>query len=88
MALALGLSLFPSVSVILSVEVFAGNTFDSNLMSVQSDCPHRERFGYGGDPLGCGEAGLSIYDWSTFCERETLLYCVYLLQLSMFHAKF
>ena len=21
------------------------NTFDSNLMSVQSDCPHRERFG-------------------------------------------
>lgn len=22
------------------------NTFDSNMMSVQSDCPHRERFGY------------------------------------------
>ena len=46
------------------------NTFDSNLMSVQSDCPHRERFGYGGDPLGCGEAGLSIYDWSTFYAKR------------------
>ena len=48
----------------------AGNTFDSNLMSVQSDCPHRERFGCGGDPLGCGEAGLSIYDWSTFYPKR------------------
>ena len=46
------------------------NTFDSNMMSVQSDCPHRERFGYGGDPLGCGEAGLSIYDWSTFYPKR------------------
>ena len=46
------------------------NTFDSNLMSIQSDCPHRERFGYGGDPLGCGEAGLSIYDWSTFYAKR------------------
>lgn len=81
------------------------NTFDSNMMSVQSDCPHRERFGYGGgealplqpsaqkltencdcrltlppcacrltlspaDPLGCGEAGLSIYDWATFYSKR------------------
>ena len=27
------------------------NTFSSNMMSIQSDCPHRERFGYGGDLL-------------------------------------
>jgi alpha-L-rhamnosidase len=46
------------------------NTFDSNMMSIQSDCPHRERFGYGGDPLGCGEAGLSIYDWSAFYRKR------------------
>jgi hypothetical protein len=32
--------------------------------------PHRERFGYGGDPLGCGEAGLSMYDWSTFYAKR------------------
>ena len=46
------------------------NTFDSNMMSIQSDCPHRERFGYGGDALGCAEAGLSIYDWSTFYAKR------------------
>jgi alpha-L-rhamnosidase len=48
------------------------NTFDSNMMSVQSDCPHRERFGYGGDPLGCGEAGLSMYDFSSFYRKRVL----------------
>lgn len=46
------------------------NTFDSNMMSLESDCPHRERFGYGGDALGVGEAGLSIYDWSTFYAKS------------------
>ena len=46
------------------------HTFDANLMSVQSDCPHRERFGYGGDALGCGEAGLSIYDWEAFYAKR------------------
>jgi hypothetical protein len=42
---------------------FVRNTFDANMMSVQSDCPHRERFGYGGDALGSGEAGtlISLY---------------------------
>eukprot|EP00041_Stephanoeca_diplocostata_P037610 m.1430057 g.1430057 ORF g.1430057 m.1430057 type:complete len:1055 (+) comp25071_c0_seq3:71-3235(+) len=52
------------------LRTLARNTFESNAMSVQSDCPHRERFGYGGDPLGCGEAGLSIYDWSTFYRKR------------------
>jgi hypothetical protein len=28
--------------------------------------------GYGGDPLGCGEAGLSIYDWSTFYRKRVI----------------
>ena len=50
------------------------NTYDSNLMSVQSDCPHRERFGYGGDALGCGEAGMSIYDFSAFYRKRVLDY--------------
>ena len=44
--------------------------YDSNLMSVQSDCPHRERFGYGGDALGCGEAGISIYDFEAFYAKR------------------
>ena len=46
------------------------HTFDANLMSVQSDCPHRERFGYGGDALGCGEAALSIYDFEAFYAKR------------------
>jgi len=46
------------------------NTYDSNMMSIQSDCPHRERFGYGGDVLGCGEAGLSMYDFSAFYRKR------------------
>ncbi|CAB9522605.1 K05989 alpha-L-rhamnosidase [Seminavis robusta] len=50
------------------------NTFESNLMSVESDCPHRERFQYGGDQLGAGEAGMSIYDWSSFLRKRVLDY--------------
>eukprot|EP01065_Artemidia_motanka_P025898 TRINITY_DN30832_c0_g1_i1.p1 TRINITY_DN30832_c0_g1~~TRINITY_DN30832_c0_g1_i1.p1 ORF type:complete len:944 (+),score=232.22 TRINITY_DN30832_c0_g1_i1:49-2832(+) len=50
------------------------NTYDSNLMGVQSDCPHRERFGYTGDALGSGEAGLSIYDMSLFDAKRTADY--------------
>eukprot|EP00928_Gymnodinium_smaydae_P037929 TRINITY_DN26270_c0_g3_i1.p1 TRINITY_DN26270_c0_g3~~TRINITY_DN26270_c0_g3_i1.p1 ORF type:complete len:1010 (-),score=119.70 TRINITY_DN26270_c0_g3_i1:356-3385(-) len=52
------------------IRVMTRNSFDSNMMSVHSDCPHRERFGYGGDALGCGEAGLSMYDWSTFYAKR------------------
>ena len=52
------------------LHVLNRNTFDANMMSVQSDCPHRERFGYGGDALGCGEAGLSIYDWEAFYTKR------------------
>ncbi|CAB9517107.1 Alpha-L-rhamnosidase [Seminavis robusta] len=50
------------------------NTYESNMMSLQSDCPHRERLGYGGDALGCGEVGLSIYDFSAFYRKRVLDY--------------
>jgi hypothetical protein len=49
-------------------------TFENNMMSIQSDCPHRERLGYGGDALASGEAGLSIFDLSTFYEKRVLDY--------------
>ena len=52
------------------LRTLARNTYDSNLMGLQSDCPHRERFGYGGDALGCGEAGLSIYDFAAFYAKR------------------
>ena len=35
------------------VQTMFRTTFLSNIMGVQSDCPHRERFGYGRRALAC-----------------------------------
>lgn len=37
-------------------------TFLSNLFSVQSDCPHREKFGYGGDIVATRDAFIYNFD--------------------------
>lgn len=57
-----------------NISTLIRNTFESNLMSIQSDCPHRERFGYGGDALASGEAGMSIFDFSSFYEKRMVDY--------------
>ncbi|MBI5834121.1 MAG: family 78 glycoside hydrolase catalytic domain [Armatimonadetes bacterium] len=44
-------------------------TFLSNLFSVQSDCPHRERFGYGGDLVATSDAFMANYDMSGFYAK-------------------
>jgi alpha-L-rhamnosidase len=44
-------------------------TFLSNIFSVQSDCPHRERFGYGGDIVATSEAFIYNYDMSDFYSK-------------------
>jgi len=44
-------------------------TFLSNLFSVQSDCPHRERFAYGGDIAATSEAFMMNYDMATFYAK-------------------
>ena len=46
-------------------------TFRSNLQSVQSDCPGREKFGYGGDIACTIDAFWSNYDMAAF-YRKTL----------------
>lgn len=46
------------------------NTAASNMMSIQSDCPHRERLGYGGDALMSGESLLNTFDMSLFYEKR------------------
>ena len=46
-------------------------TFRSNLQSVQSDCPGREKFGYGGDIACTIDAFWSNYDMTEF-YRKTL----------------
>ncbi|HOC52054.1 MAG TPA: family 78 glycoside hydrolase catalytic domain, partial [Verrucomicrobiota bacterium] len=41
----------------------------SNLFSVQSDCPHREKFGYGGDIVASGEMALFNFDMGRFYAK-------------------
>jgi alpha-L-rhamnosidase len=41
----------------------------SNLFSVQSDCPHREKFGYGGDIVASSEMALLNFDMSRFYPK-------------------
>ncbi len=45
------------------------NTFRNNVVSVQSDCPHRERFGYGGDIAVTSEAFLMNFDMAGFYAK-------------------
>ena len=55
-------------------------TFRSNLQGVQSDCPARERFGYGGDLAVSAESFILNYDMAAFyrkvvrdrCDMEAL----------------
>ncbi len=55
-------------------------TFRSNLQGVQSDCPARERFGYGGDLAATAESFVLNYDMAAFyrkvvrdrCDMEVL----------------
>lgn len=44
-------------------------TLLSNMFSVQSDCPHREKFGYGGDIVASSEMGILNYDMSNFYAK-------------------
>lgn len=44
-------------------------TFLSNVFSVQSDCPAREKFGYGGDIVGVARAFCWFYDMGNFYRK-------------------
>jgi alpha-L-rhamnosidase len=54
------------------IQQMCRRTFVSNLIGVQSDCPHRERFGYGGDIVATSEALLLNYDMATFYQKTVL----------------
>lgn len=45
------------------------NTFLANVVTVQSDCPHRERFAYGGDIVATSEAYLLNFDMEGFYRK-------------------
>lgn len=44
----------------------------SNLANagVQTDCPHRERFGYGGDAAATAEAMMLNFNMAAFAEKR------------------
>jgi alpha-L-rhamnosidase len=41
----------------------------SNVFSVQSDCPAREKMGYGGDMVAISESFLYNYDMGNFYRK-------------------
>jgi len=47
-------------------------TFLSNIFGVQSDCPHRERFGYGGDLVATCDAFMLNFDMARFYTKAAL----------------
>ncbi len=51
------------------IQTMCRRTFKSNIFSVQSDCPHRERLGYGGDIVATSEALMGNFDMSGFYEK-------------------
>lgn len=51
------------------IQAMCRRTFLSNLFSVQSDCPHRERFGYGGDIAATSEAFMDNFQMANFYAK-------------------
>ncbi|KAL9187924.1 hypothetical protein ACHAXT_006302 [Thalassiosira profunda] len=45
------------------------NAMASNMLSVQSDCPHREKLPYGGDLVADSPAAIHMYDMSAFYKK-------------------
>lgn len=52
-----------------AIQAMCVRTFKSNIFSVQSDCPHRERLAYGGDIVATSEAFMANFDMATFYEK-------------------
>jgi alpha-L-rhamnosidase len=55
-----------SDTLLNSIQKICEWTFLSNIFGVQSDCPHRERFGYGGDIVATSEAFIFNFNMSDF----------------------
>ena len=58
-----------SSKLVNSIQEATKRTFLSNLMSVQSDCPGREKFGYGGDLYATDEAFITNFDMHTLYKK-------------------
>lgn len=60
---------FCSDNLLNRIQEMVQNTFLSNLFSVQSDCPGRERQGYGGDMVATADAFSYNFDMSCFYAK-------------------
>jgi len=62
-------SFYSSSDLLNSIQEITDRTFRANLVSVQSDCPAREKFGYGGDINATGESFIYNYDMQAFYRK-------------------
>ncbi len=61
---------FSSSSLLINnIQQMVRNTFLANLVSVQSDCPAREKFGYGGDLNATSPAFIYNFDMQSFYKK-------------------
>jgi len=58
-----------SSDLLNSIQKAVENTFLANLVSVQSDCPAREKFGYGGDLNATSESFICNFDMHAFYRK-------------------
>ncbi|NQY11523.1 MAG: family 78 glycoside hydrolase catalytic domain [Flavobacteriales bacterium] len=58
-----------SSDLLNSIQEITERTFLANLISVQSDCPAREKFGYGGDLNATSESFIYNYDMQSFYRK-------------------
>ncbi|SHF84462.1 alpha-L-rhamnosidase [Mariniphaga anaerophila] len=58
-----------SSELLNSIQDATQRTFLANLISVQSDCPAREKFGYGGDLNATSEAYIYNFDMQSFYRK-------------------
>jgi alpha-L-rhamnosidase len=72
-----------SSGLLNSIQTATRRTFLDNLISVQSDCPGRERFGYGGDLNATADAFIYNFDMHSF-YRKTIYDWVDAMQDSVF----
>ncbi len=61
-----------SDSTINQLQQVCRNTFLSNIFSVQSDCPDREKYGYGGDIVATSESFMNNFNMSRFYEKTVI----------------
>ena len=58
-----------SNAMLNQIQEMVRQTFLSNLFSMESDCPHREKFGYGGDIVAAAETAVLNFDMATFYAK-------------------